>query len=136
MAKRRHKTCRPWVLYRAAVGEDRMAVARRISRDDGERGVSRGAMAREYDSCGQHVGYRMVERTDHDLPSGSQSGAITASEMELYAGRRFRGGRSRTKRMSEERRLTRVDAVTGKKLPPEDDVERVEAKVAAYGGLR
>jgi hypothetical protein len=50
----------------------------------------------------------------------------------LYAGRAFRGGKSRTEGLTEAQRLERASRTsvrTGKRMVPEDAVERVAEKV-------
>jgi hypothetical protein len=76
-------------------------------------------------------------RTDEELPAaaGASSSSITARESKLNAMTVFRDGRSHTAGMSEERRISRKDKF-GKPLPPEDAVERVQAKVAEFGKAR
>ena len=57
---------------------------------------------------------------------------LTAREAQLNAGLR---GVSRTARMSEEQRMNRCDERTGRALPPEDAIERAQAKVREFGKL-
>ena len=77
---------------------------------------------------------------------------ISLGEMDAYAGRNFKGGRSRTKNLSEMQRvkrarefqprsLTQAEILAGRRQktappPMEDFVERVEAKVEAFGAQR
>jgi len=86
---------------------------------------------------GSHVGYEMCQREEwNSYVTRESPRAISASEMMLYAGRAFRFGRSRTAGLTEKQRLARRDERTGLWLPPEDKVERVEAKVEYLGQHR
>jgi len=104
---------------------------------DGERMCRSGVWVRIYDAKGSHVGYEMCQREEwNSYVTRESPRAISASEMMLYAGRAFRFGRSRTAGLTEKQRLARRDERTGLWLPPEDKVERVEAKVEYLGQHR
>lgn len=110
---------------------------RNVSLADGERMCRLGQWSRVYCANGAHVGYEMCPRSNWNahVTNNSPRG-LSASEMALYAGRAFRRGKSRTSALTEEQRLTRRNEQTGLPLPPEDAVERVEAKVKYFGEHR
>lgn len=110
-------------------------VSRWCSFAQGESRVSTGAWVRVYDELGHHVGYQPRESRGPDadvIASAASRGAITARESMLNAGACFRGGASRTARLPEQMRLGRVHPLSGRPLPAEDSVERVQGKVAAW----
>lgn len=69
------------------------------------------------------------------FPSEASPVSISAAEMTLYAGRHFPGGKSRTAGMGDVARECRVSAAAreGRRVPAEDRVELVVAKVGAFG---
>ncbi len=78
-------------------------------------------------ATGNHVGYQVLANLtkDEDLPSGASSSSITASECELNC------GKSRTVGLPEDKRISRRTRM-GRALPPEDAVERAQAKVRMW----
>lgn len=110
-------------------------VTRRISQIDGERMVSTGHARHVNDTNGQHIGYQMQQPApvkNGEVSAKPTPAVLTVHEMDLIAGRAFARGRSRTARMNEVQRLTRVHPLTRKLLPPEDEIERAEAKLRAF----
>ena len=103
---------------------------------EGDRMVLNGQARLHYDALGNPDGYELMPVAGSKVKNGDASSKPTAAlltvkEMDLVAGQKFRGGRSRTAGRSEKERLTRVHPVTGKPLPPEDEVERAVAKLLA-----
>jgi len=109
-------------------------VIRTVRQCQGAKKVQLGEWRMVLNELGEHIGYQVLAnfRTDRDLPSGASSTSITVTEILLNALTIFRDGRSRTKGLSEEKRITRHRHIDGKALPPEDAVERAQAKVAAW----
>ena len=109
-------------------------VVRQISFVEGEGKVARGEWRRVADTFGNHIGYQALAnfKSDEELPSGASSTSINVWECLLNAGL---GGRSRTAGLSEDERISRKTRF-GKPLPPEDDVERAQAKVTEFGNGR
>ena len=107
---------------------------RKVPFAEGDQKVAEGLWREVYDELGNHVGYQMgfAATVSVVMPSRPSSTGIPRSEMELNAGSIFAGGRSRTCGMPESKRLTRIHRETGKALPPEDRVERVQAKVRVW----
>lgn len=112
-------------------------VIRAIDAREGERGVEQGKFREVYDSVTNiRIGFQLVstseQRGDLDLPSLPSSATISPREMRVNAGL---CGRSRTAGLSEEKRLERAaarDPKTGEYRTPEDEVERIQRKVAVY----
>lgn len=107
---------------------------RRISFVEFVRLRDRGRALPIHDGCGELVGCQLTNNHPGDGPVPSQPGGpvITAREIELYAGRAFKDGRSRTEGLTETQRLERASRTsvrTGKRMVPEDAVERVAEKV-------
>lgn len=107
---------------------------RRISHAEFARLRERGRALPIHDSQGRLVGCELTNNHPGDGPIPSQPGGpvITAREMEMYAGRAFKGGKSQTEQLTETQRLERASRTstrTGKRLPPEDAIERVAEKV-------
>lgn len=109
---------------------------RRISFERGERMVDAGVAERCFDDSGRHVAFRVINRGRERSASPNSPTAITMRECEIYAGRCFPRGQSRTARMSEVQRLTRINPRDGRRLPPEDAIECVTAKVSAVLALQ
>jgi hypothetical protein len=102
-------------------------VIRQVSFAEGERKCAAGEWCRVNDGFGNHVGFQILAnfKKDEELPSGASSTSITVRECQLNAGL---GGLSRTAGMIEEKRISRKNQF-GKPLPPEDAIERAQAKV-------
>ena len=97
--------------------------------------VERGTAERVYDSIYGHIGFRLVQpqpKTDNALPTIETATVITEDESLTNAGAHFRHGRSRTKGMREDLRLSRVHSRSGKMLPAEDFVERATEKIRLW----
>ena len=109
-------------------------VTRRIGYEQGEKLVGCGHARHVNDCNGQHIGYQLLDPSAKadGLPSVLSPVVLTAREMDLLAGRAFQYGKSRTKRMAEAQRITRVHPFTRKILPPEDAVELAEEKFKAF----
>lgn len=110
-------------------------VTRRIGHAQGEKLVDSNYARRVNDCNGEHIGYQLLDPNtivNEGLPSVLSPVVLTAREMDLIAGQSFEHGRSRTARMSEVQRITRVHPFTRKILPPEDEVERAAAKLMAF----
>ena len=107
-------------------------VARRVSRGVGHAKVVSGAWLEVQDDVGNLIGFRVKvkHRDDGDVPTRGSSASISVVEMEIYAGRHFRKGKSRTAHLDEEQRQERVSSRGARFL--EDTVERVTAKVEMY----
>jgi hypothetical protein len=99
---------------------------------------SQGIMRRVVNEAGKHIGYQhyISEPQSSDIPGFTSPPAITAREMQIFAGQHFLRGGSRTVGLIEDDRLNRTNQKTGQHLPEEDAVERVVAKVAAWKGTR
>lgn len=67
-----------------------------------------------------------------EVSSEASSTAFSFEEVQAIAGSKFRHGRSRTARMTEEQRLRRTNRKTGKALPAEDIVERAANKLKEW----
>ena len=85
------------------------AVVRRISRAEFEKLRDRGRAMGIHGAGGELVGCTLTNNHPGDGPIPSQPGgpAISAREMELFAGIAFRGGKARTARLTEEKRRGR-----------------------------
>lgn len=102
----------------------------RISREEAELRVRMEVLAPVFDQLnGTHLGYRIagadLNQVDADLQSIHTPAAISRREMELNL------ERSRTRGLSEGRRLERLK--NGEL--PEDQIERVQAKVRVYAAI-
>jgi hypothetical protein len=107
-------------------------VLRRISVAEYQRRKSRGEMRPVFDESGNLIGCQPIKVFDQHLTTRSTPAAIIPREVVLLAGTAFRDGRSRTAGLTEQKRMERASRVhprTGKLLPPEDAIERVEEKV-------
>jgi hypothetical protein len=92
-----------------------------------------GEWSRVNGANNEHVGYEIGRREEWNACVTSESPrSIAASEMVSYAIRRP----SQTAGLNEEQRLTARDKRTNWPLPPEDYVERLEAKVEYFGQHR
>ena len=109
--------------------------ARIVSRVVGESEVLCGNWKRLFDEEQRLIGYTHADGVESEVTRESCR-SLSAGEMTLYAGRAFRCGRSHTAGMSEEQRQARRSCRNGLRLPPEDAVERVEAKVQYFGEHR
>jgi len=98
-----------------------------VSKPQAAAKLASGEWREVYDEHGNFMGCQVLAtfKQDEELPSGASSSSITVSECELNAGL---GGRSHTVGMPEDRRISRRNQV-GRALPPEDAVERAQAKV-------
>ena len=108
---------------------------RPVRRDIGESEVFAGNWKRLFDEEQRLIGYTHADGVESEVTRESCR-SLSAGEMTLYAGRAFRCGRSHTAGMSEEQRQARRSCRNGLRLPPEDAVERVEAKVQYFGEHR
>lgn len=92
-----------------------------------------GVWREVHDEHGSFQGCQVLAtvKSDSELPSGASSTSITVNECELNAGL---GGKSRTAGLSEDKRISRF-RTDGKALPPEDAIERAEAKVREWTEL-
>lgn len=83
---------------------------------------------------GKLAGFLLRAAKEWERPQFAEASAcaIPASEMQIYAFRRFKDARSATAGMSEMEKLTRVHPKFGFPLPPEDRVELVAAKMKYY----
>ena len=109
-------------------------VVRHIGREEFVRLRDRGRALPIYNAHGQLVSCELTNNHPGDgpIPSQRSGPTITAHEMVLYAGRVFRGGKSRTENLNEAQRLeraARTSVRTGRRMLPEDAVERVAEKV-------
>jgi hypothetical protein len=105
----------------------------RTSYEAGMKKCDLGLFQAVYDDAngGALVGFTLVTAKGWERAKFSDSSpcSIPASEMQVYAGRRFKDGRSQTAKMCELEKLTRVHPKFGFPLPPEDRVELVTAKM-------
>lgn len=111
-------------VFRAEGG---FSVLTRVTLEQAQMREKMGIYRSEYDSStGNLLGYRLIgqdlRKVDSDLRSTRSCPTITRVEMEMNL------GRSRTRGLSEQRRLERI----GRGEVPEDAVERVQAKVRVY----
>lgn len=108
----------------------------RISLDAGMRKVDDGLFAAVYDEerGGRIAGFHLLAARTYDREAASEATpcAISAHEMQLFAFRRFKDGRSRTAGMSELEKVTRIHPKFGTALPAEDAVELVVEKMRVY----
>lgn len=107
---------------------------RRISHAEFARLRDRGRALPITDAQGRLVGCELTNNHPGDGPIPSQPGGpvITAREMELFAGLAFANGKSHTSGLTETQRLERASRTsmrTGKRMLPEDAIERVAEKV-------
>lgn len=109
-------------------------VTRRISREAGERMLVAGHAVQVHDEHGNMVGYHKVDAplARNGVGANPMPVVLTAREMDLIAGQFFRHGRSKTAGMSEAQRLSRIDPMTRRLLPPEDGIERALARLESY----
>lgn len=110
------------------------SVVRRISHAEFAQLRERGKALPIYDSRNQLIGCELTNNHPGDGPIPGQSSrpVLTVREMELYAGRAFKGGKSSTENLTEPQRLERASRTsvrTGKRMVPEDAIERVAEKV-------
>ena len=134
MARARHRTRnKQFPLYHSETVHGFREI-RRVSAANGHDMTARGLWREVYDSLNNLVGYQVMPSMKDDLQvlSMRSSTAMVARDIVLNAGQAFKGGKSRTAGMTEDQRLTRRHNQTGKVLPPEDAVERVEAKIRVY----
>jgi hypothetical protein len=106
-------------------------VTRTIDIGEGEAKVRCGHFRHVHDETGKVVGYQPVVEVQmsSSTPSDPSRAALGRGEMRAAAGLM---GASRTAHLDEKDKLDRVDERTGKPLPPEDFVERVQALMEAY----
>jgi hypothetical protein len=99
--------------------------------------VAKGMCREVYDAQGNHIGFQFMpgHRDDEVRLSMQSSSGLVPKDIVLNAGRAFKNGKSKTAHLTEEQRVHRVHAKTGKILPPEDAVEKVEAKVRVWPDL-
>jgi hypothetical protein len=113
----------------AAPTDNGWRIIKRVAFELGEAMVAADAATRVFDEFNKHVGYKLVDPQTHEasLPERTSSASITARESLASAGV---CGKSVTKAMREEQRVTRVHSQSGKKLPAEDFIELAQEKVA------
>lgn len=106
-------------------------VTRTIDIGEGEAKVRGGHFRHVHDEAGKIIGYQPVVEVvmPSSTPSDPSRAALGCAEMRAAAGLM---GSSRTAHLREIDKLERVDERTGKKLPPEDFVERVQQLMDAY----
>jgi hypothetical protein len=109
-----------------------------IHPDEGERKVAIGQLRHVLDPSGKLIGYQMAEGMprDENMPSRRAPVSLSVHDMELIAGQTFPKGKSKTAGLPEDLRISRVHPLSGRALPPEDDVERAVAKLGAYAETR
>ena len=107
------------------------SVIRQVSLLFGERKVDEGVWRRVNNEQGIHIGYQLAAAEKYENDSRSSPTYISASEMAMYAGRAFSGGKSRTVFMTEQQRSQRRGKFD-KILPVEDAVERITGKVESW----
>lgn len=103
-----------------------------IDMAEGEAKVRRGVFRHVHDEHGKLVGYQPVVNVmppDTEKSSDVSRAALGRAESRANAGLM---GASRTARLHEPEKLSRVDQRTGKPLPAEDFVERVQILMQAY----
>jgi hypothetical protein len=92
-----------------------------------------GVWREVHDEHGNFQGCQVLAtvKSDSELPSGASSTSITVNECELNAGL---GGRSRTAGLPEDKRISRFRTTDHGilPLPPEDAIERAQAKVKEW----
>ena len=105
-------------------------VTRTIDIHEGDAKVRCGHFRHVHDEAGKLIGYQpMVAPVMPSVASDPSRAALGRGEMRANAGLM---GRSRTAELSEIDKLSRVDKRTGKPLPAEDFVERVEILMRTY----
>jgi hypothetical protein len=128
MAQHRRSQKQGMPLFSAESGTSGRII-RRVSMEDAERYEKAGVWERRYDgNSGELLGFQMVACYIYDqkVPASKPSpAAISASEMEVFAGV---AGRSRTARLSELDKLQRIHDG----LPSEDHIERTMCKVFVF----
>lgn len=109
-------------------------VIRQVSRAEAAEKLGRGEWREVYDEHGNFRGCQALIsfKKDEDLPSRRTAPSITVKECLLNAGL---CGKSRTAGMTEEQRISRKSPF-GRPLPPEDAIERAQAKVVEFGRIR
>lgn len=106
-------------------------VIRQVSQAEAVEKLPSGEWREVCDEHGNFWGCQVLVnfKKNEDLPSRATSPAITVRECMLNAGL---CGQSRTAGMTEEQRISRKSP-WGRPLPPEDAIERGQAKVAEWG---
>jgi hypothetical protein len=118
------------------------AIHGRCSREHGDKLVFSGSAVEVHDQFGHHYAFQLLDRpAKPTVKNGAVDAPPTATlltprEADLVAGRHFKHGKSRTARMTEIQRLSRLHPLTRKPLPAEDAVERAEAKFEILGKER
>lgn len=109
-------------------------IIRNTSFVEGERRVEQGVYQRVFDDMtGKHCGYRVLDRkkkTDEDIPFSVSTPMLTARDTLAIAGA---FGESQTIGLDEDERLERRDTLTGKRLEPEDFIEKAIEKAKVFG---
>lgn len=103
-----------------------------IDMAEGEAKVRRGVFRHVHDVHGKLIGYQplvQVASQESATSSDSSRAALGRGEMRANAGLM---GASRTRHLQEIDKLSRVDQRTGKPLPAEDFVERVQILMQTY----
>ncbi len=127
------RNIRPFVLYG---GDETLGyrVTSRVSKREAEQMVRNGRAEETVDGAGAKC-YRLLKIAvvSNGLVSSKPTPAVlSAREMQLIAGQAFRFGGSKTARMTEPERVTRVHPISRKPLAAEDEIERAVAKLEAF----
>lgn len=105
-------------------------VTRAIPVERGERMVAQGVARAVVDEFGRMLGYQWAKPRETVAPESAPSPvSLTARAMQANAGAM---GESRTATMGERRKTERVHPRSGRRLPPEDYVERARNKVREW----
>lgn len=111
-------------------------VKNRVSLTAGMRMVDAGCARVHRDDFERIYAFELLEHVTASR-SQSSSATLTTHEVELFAGRFFRNGKSSTVNLSEDQKIERAGRIyrrTGRRVPLEDAIELVTAKVAALKG--
>lgn len=110
-------------------------VVQKASGSRGDEMVARGLWREVCNEQYEHIGYQVLVpgmSKDVIMPSQPSSTGIARHEMEVNAGACMSGGGSKTAGLQEDKRISRKHLRSGKVLPPEDVVERIQAKVRVW----
>jgi hypothetical protein len=129
--KRRNVPTQPQLTFPLFSGDDSRGLReiRRVTSKEVKANLAAGIWRERYDDQGVFVGIqiRSSREISEPLESRQTSTSINAREIVRYV-----TGVSRTANMTEEHRLNRDRLPNGRQLPPEDDAERLAAKVKAF----
>jgi hypothetical protein len=140
-----NKSYRLYEIFGPDLVEHRVSL---ISRSYADRLVACGQAEEALDVDGKtpcFIWLKPVERVASsrraDSAESGQSGsdvscaAFSFAEVQAIAGSKFRHGRSRTARMTDEQRARRINRRTGRMLPSEDIVERATNKLKQWNTI-